>query len=78
MTKHEIKEYLTKIYGLPVKKVNTQNFMGKRMRIMGRRKIAYRKEPDWKKAIVTFTSELTDVGIGTKIPELMEKNDEQK
>lgn len=28
MTKHEIKEYLTKIYDLPVKKVNTMNYLG--------------------------------------------------
>ena len=29
MTKHEIKEYLTKIYDLPVNKVNTMNYLGK-------------------------------------------------
>lgn len=29
MTKHEIREYLTKIYDLPVKKVNTMNYLGK-------------------------------------------------
>jgi ribosomal protein L23 len=29
MTKHEIKEYLTKIYDLPIKKVNTMNYLGK-------------------------------------------------
>ena len=28
MTKHEIKEYLTKIYDLPIKKVNTMNYLG--------------------------------------------------
>lgn len=27
-TKHDIKEYLTKIYGLPVVKVNTMNYEG--------------------------------------------------
>ena len=27
-TKHEIKEYLTKVYDLPVVKVNTMNFEG--------------------------------------------------
>merc|ERR1712071_314915 len=70
MTKHEVKEYLEKIYNLPVRKVRTQNFLGKRMKIMGRRQIAYRKEPDWKKAIVTFTSDVKDVGIGTRILEL--------
>ena len=29
MTKHEIKEYLTKVYGVDVKKVNTMNYEGK-------------------------------------------------
>ena len=28
-TKHDIKEYLTKIYGLNVQKVNTMNYEGK-------------------------------------------------
>ena len=28
MTKHEVKEYLTKIYELPVKNVTTANFAG--------------------------------------------------
>lgn len=27
-TKHDIKEYLTKVYGLPVVKVNTMNYEG--------------------------------------------------
>lgn len=67
MTKHEIKEYLTKIYDLPVKKVNTINYMGKRKRAMGRRKIMFYKYRDYKKAIVTFDSSLTDVGRGVEI-----------
>ncbi|KAL9188380.1 hypothetical protein ACHAXT_006758 [Thalassiosira profunda] len=54
MTKHEVKEYLTKIYGLPVVQVRTQNYLGKRMRIVGSRTIAYGKRPDFKKAFVTF------------------------
>lgn len=29
MTKHEVKEYLTKIYGVEVYKVETANFLGK-------------------------------------------------
>ena len=74
MTKHEVKEYLQKIYNLPVEKVNTQNILGKRMRILGRR-IAYRKEPDWKKAIVTFRSDVKDIGIGTRIKELEDLNE---
>lgn len=73
MTKHEVKEYLSKIYGLPVKKVNTQNYLGKRMRLMGRKGMAYRKEPDWKKAIVTFPREITDLGVTTKIAGIFEE-----
>lgn len=67
MTKHEVKEYLTKIYDLPVKKVNTMNYMGKRKRAMGRRQIAHYKYKDFKKAIVTFDSTLTDVGRGVDL-----------
>ena len=32
MTKHEVKEYLTKIYNLPVQRVMTANFDGARRR----------------------------------------------
>jgi large subunit ribosomal protein L23 len=78
MTKHEIREYLTKIYELPVKKVNTMNYMGKRKRVVGKRHIAYYKYRDFKKAIVTFDSSLQDVGIGTRIPELEEQEKEEK
>lgn len=70
MTKHEIKEYLTKIYQLPVKKVNTMNYLGKRKQAYGKRGIARWKEKDYKKAIVTFDTSLQDVGLGTRIPEL--------
>lgn len=70
MTKHEIKEYLTKIYNLPVKKVNTMNYLGKRKRVIGKRAIAYYKYRDFKKAVVKFDDTLTDVGLGTRIPEL--------
>lgn len=73
MTKHEIKEYLTKIYELPVKSVNTINYMGKRKRAMGRRKIVYYKYRDYKKAVVTFGSALKDVGRGAKLDEPEEK-----
>ncbi len=66
MTKHEVKEYLTKIYDLPVKKVNTMNYMGKYKRAMGRRKIVYYKYRDFKKAVVTFDSSLKDVGRGVQ------------
>jgi len=64
MTKHEIKEYLTKIYHLPVKSVNTVNYMGKRKRAIGKRRIVYYKYRDFKKAFVTFDRSLTHVGRG--------------
>lgn len=72
MTKHEIKEYLTKIYHLPVRKVNTMNYEGARKRVMGSRGIAYYKYADFKKAVVYMDEEkLSNVGLGaTKIPEL--------
>mmetsp|Transcript_4738 Transcript_4738/g.9053 ORF Transcript_4738/g.9053 Transcript_4738/m.9053 type:complete len:118 (-) Transcript_4738:643-996(-) len=73
MTKHEIKEYLTKIYDLPVKKVNTMNYAGKRKRAIGRRKIVYYKYRDFKKAIVTFDSSLKDVGRGVKMDDSTEE-----
>ena len=64
MTKHEVKEYLTKIYKLPVVQVRTQNYLGKRRRLQGRRVVAYAKRPDFKKAFVTFDNTLADTGIG--------------
>jgi large subunit ribosomal protein L23 len=70
MTKHEIKEYLTQIYKLPVTKVNTMNYDGKRKRIFGRNRIAYYKYADFKKAVVTFDKSIQDVGKGMRIPEM--------
>ena len=80
MTKHEVKEYLTKIYNLPVQHVRTQNYLGKRMRIIGKRKVAYGKRPDYKKAFVTFDERLADVGLGSRVDglpgqEVEEEND---
>lgn len=63
MTKWEVKEYLSKIYNLPVKKVTTANFDGRRRRVYGRKAIAYIKQNDWKRAIVTFDSSLKKLGI---------------
>ncbi|KAJ8602048.1 hypothetical protein CTAYLR_002760 [Chrysophaeum taylorii] len=54
MNKFEIKEYLTKIYGLKVQKIMTQNFLGRRKRLMGKRLVVGYARPDFKKAIVTF------------------------
>lgn len=72
MTKHEVKEYLTKLYDLPVAKVRTMNYMGKRKRASGKRKIVYYKYRDFKKAIVTFDDSIQDLGLGARIPELEE------
>ncbi|RHY29441.1 hypothetical protein DYB32_005131 [Aphanomyces invadans] len=51
-TKHDIKEYLQKVYNLPVVKVATMNYEGKFKRAMQGRFVY--KEKDWKKAIVTL------------------------
>ena len=75
MTKHEIKEYLTKIYDLPVRKVNTMNYDGKRKRIMSQAGIAYFKYKDFKKAVVYFDESYRDVGIWTRVPELEGEDD---
>merc|ERR1711933_606661 len=67
MTKHEIKEYLTKIYGLPVRKVNTANYLGKRKLVRGSRQVIRFKYKDFKKAVVSFDRSFTDVGKGMRI-----------
>mmetsp|Transcript_6257 Transcript_6257/g.18962 ORF Transcript_6257/g.18962 Transcript_6257/m.18962 type:complete len:105 (+) Transcript_6257:133-447(+) len=54
MNKLEIREYLRKIYDLKVTKVMTQNWLGKRKRLTGKRRIVGYARPDFKKAIVTF------------------------
>jgi large subunit ribosomal protein L23 len=73
MTKHEIKEYLTKIYNLPVKSVNTMNYEGKRKRVMTSHRIHFFKYKDFKKAVVVFHDSLRDVGLGLRVPELEEE-----
>ena len=54
MTKLEVREYLEKVYGLPVRKVNTTNYDGKlkrgSMRLPGK---VFRKKA-YKKAFVSF------------------------
>jgi large subunit ribosomal protein L23 len=75
MTKHEIKEYLTQIYGLPVRKVNTSIYLGKRKLVRGSTQVVRYKYKDFKKAIVSFDRSYTDVGKGTRIPEI---DDEEK
>lgn len=74
MTKHEVKEYLIKIYDLPVKKVNTMNYEGKRKVLMARNGFSCFKYKNFKKAVVTFDDSLKDVGLGTRIPDLEEDN----
>lgn len=79
MTKWEIREYLTKIYNLPVRKVNTMNYEGKRKRVFGSRGAAYYKYADFKKAVVyMYESKLSDVGNVAKIPELEELDREDR
>ena len=76
MTKHEVKEYLTKIYDLPVKRVNTVNYLGKRKQVRVGSKPLYYKYKDYKKAIVTFDESLMDVGLGMRIPELDDEEED--
>jgi large subunit ribosomal protein L23 len=76
MTKHEIKEYLNKIYELPVTQVRTMNYMGKRKRATGKRRVIYYKYRDFKKAVVTFGDSITDLGLGVRIPELEDDDDD--
>ena len=49
--------------------------MGKRKRAMGRRKMIHYKYRDYKKAIVTFDSTLTDVGRGVKLDDTVEEEE---
>ena len=58
MNKLEIREYLTKIYDLPVESVNTAIFLGKRKRILTQRKMEVYKRSDHKTAYVTFKEDL--------------------
>ncbi|CAM9360447.1 unnamed protein product [Chrysoparadoxa australica] len=58
MTKWEVKETLLKVYGVHVKNVTTQNFLGKRSMVRGpnQQKISF-KRADYKKAFVTIDLE---------------------
>ena len=53
LNKLDIKQYLEKIYGLDVLKVNTMNYLGKVKRV-GRSSF---RRSGWKKAIVTLDHE---------------------
>jgi len=50
-TKEEIRAAAEELFGVHVKKVNTQNRIGKRRRF----RFKMGKLPDWKKAIITLT-----------------------
>lgn len=50
MTKFEIKEYLIKLYNMPVSHVHTAIYQGKKR--INRNSMKYFKEPDYKKAYV--------------------------
>lgn len=54
MTKTEVREYLTKIYNIPVINVTTANFAGKWKRLYGKRSITAYRRRNTKKATVTF------------------------
>ena len=54
MTKTEVREYLTKIYNIPVLNVTTTNMLGKWKRFYGKRRIMAFKRRDIKKATVEF------------------------
>jgi large subunit ribosomal protein L23 len=55
MTKFEVKEYLTKIYNVPVESVATANFLGKWKRLYGKRRQISYKRRNIKKATVIFS-----------------------
>ncbi len=52
-TKDEIKAAAEELFGVHVKKVNTQNRLGKSRRF----RFKMGKLPDWKKAIITLTAD---------------------
>mmetsp|Transcript_125830 Transcript_125830/g.246618 ORF Transcript_125830/g.246618 Transcript_125830/m.246618 type:complete len:93 (+) Transcript_125830:51-329(+) len=60
MTKHEIKEYLTKIYDVDVKNIFTANFLGKWKRFYGKRKILAYKQRNYKTALVHYREKPVD------------------
>jgi large subunit ribosomal protein L23 len=63
MTKTEVKEYLTKIYDIPVLRVTTTNVLGKWKRLYGKRQIVSYKRRNFKKATVQFGEPL-EAGTG--------------
>eukprot|EP00163_Fabomonas_tropica_P021306 TRINITY_DN37322_c0_g1_i1.p1 TRINITY_DN37322_c0_g1~~TRINITY_DN37322_c0_g1_i1.p1 ORF type:complete len:134 (-),score=19.72 TRINITY_DN37322_c0_g1_i1:147-548(-) len=71
MGKADIKEYLTKIYGMDVTKVNTMNYEGRFKRGKGKNPLVnhrFQVQADYKKAIVTLGTYVTLPGL----PEALE------
>ena len=54
MNKLEVKEYLRTIYGLPVRKVMTDNFYGGYRRIQGNRAMFHVSRPNYKRDVANF------------------------
>lgn len=52
------------------------NYDGKRKRILSKAGVAFFKYKDFKKAVVYFDDSLHDVGIGTRVPELEDKEED--
>jgi len=67
ISKPEIKDYLSKIYGLDIWKVNTMNYDGKIKTRSGKPGVTY-QERSYKKVIVTLTREyMAKVAIEEKL-----------
>lgn len=60
MTKWEVREYLTKIYGVSVINVDTANFLGKWKRLYAKRKVISFKRRNFKAAYVKFEKPLDE------------------
>ena len=58
MTKTEVREYLSKIYSVPVLNVTTSNMLGKWKRFYGKRRILSYTRRDFKMATVEFEAQL--------------------
>ena len=69
---------MTKIYELPVRKVNTMNYDGKRKRLISQNGVIYYKYKDFKKAVIYFDESFRDVGVGTRVPEMEDNFDEDE
>ena len=73
MTKFEIKEYLVKLYNMPVTKVHTANYLGKVKRGVNGGKY---KLPEFKKAYVYLAGEEGGSASGLRYQPIMEQQTE--